>query len=229
MKNISPFILPNFHGLRNEDPKTFLFEFEVLCRSYDYLLDTQKLKLFPATLKDATLKCFMGLGAHSIITWEEMKNIFLEEYKDYCMPHNLKDKVFKLMQKEYKNIEDFIEIFAYNAKRAKMHALYEETLKALLLKSIRDEWIDLLNLMGKGDISLLSFGDICDLCIHISRGKERTRKSPRDLVISRINKSATGTTSRADIGNLLDNFKTNILGSLSEQIDIHKIQNKTKN
>ena len=27
MKNISPFVLPNFHGLRSEDPETFLFEF----------------------------------------------------------------------------------------------------------------------------------------------------------------------------------------------------------
>ena len=56
MKNISPSILPNFHGIRSEDPKTFLFEFEVLCRSYDYLHDAQKLKLFPATLKDSALK-----------------------------------------------------------------------------------------------------------------------------------------------------------------------------
>jgi len=44
MKNISPSILPNFHGVSHEDPKTFLFEFEVLCRSYDYLFDSQKLK-----------------------------------------------------------------------------------------------------------------------------------------------------------------------------------------
>ena len=29
MKNISPFVLPNFYGLGSEDPKTFLFEFEV--------------------------------------------------------------------------------------------------------------------------------------------------------------------------------------------------------
>jgi len=70
MKNISPSILPNFHGLRSEDPETFLFEFEVMCRSYDYFLDTQKLKLFLATLTDASLKWFMGLGVHFIRTWE---------------------------------------------------------------------------------------------------------------------------------------------------------------
>ena len=37
MKNISPSIIPNFHRKRSKDPETFLFEFEVLCRSYDYL------------------------------------------------------------------------------------------------------------------------------------------------------------------------------------------------
>jgi hypothetical protein len=47
MKNIPHSTLPNFHGLSKEDPDTFLFEFDVLCRSYDYVTDAQKLKLFP--------------------------------------------------------------------------------------------------------------------------------------------------------------------------------------
>lgn len=51
MKNISPSILPNFHRLRNEDPETFLFDFDVLCRAYDNLLDPKKLKLFLQLLK----------------------------------------------------------------------------------------------------------------------------------------------------------------------------------
>jgi len=82
MKNISPSILPNFHQLRSKDPETFLFKFEVFCRSYDYIHDAQKLKLFPATLKDAALKWFMGLGINSIRTWEQIKTTFLEKYKD---------------------------------------------------------------------------------------------------------------------------------------------------
>lgn len=55
MKSISPSTLPHFHGLTIEDPNTFLFEFVVFCRTYDYAEDEQKLKLFPSTLKDATL------------------------------------------------------------------------------------------------------------------------------------------------------------------------------
>jgi hypothetical protein len=55
MKNIPPSSLPNFHGLESEDPDAFLFEFDVLCRSYDYSTTAHKLKLFLATLKGATL------------------------------------------------------------------------------------------------------------------------------------------------------------------------------
>ena len=55
MKNISPSTLPHFHGLTTEDTDTFLFEFVVLYRTYDYAEEEQKLKLFPSTLRDAAL------------------------------------------------------------------------------------------------------------------------------------------------------------------------------
>jgi len=56
MKNISPTTLPHFHGLTYEDIHTFMFEFFVVCRTYDYTSDDQDLKLFPSTLKDAALR-----------------------------------------------------------------------------------------------------------------------------------------------------------------------------
>ena len=55
LKNIPPTALPNFYGLTTEDPDTFLFEFDILCHSFDYKNDAHKLKLFPATLKESTL------------------------------------------------------------------------------------------------------------------------------------------------------------------------------
>ena len=61
-----------------------------------------------------------------------------------------------------------------------MNDLDEETLKDLLLKSIRDEWIDILNMTGKGDIYQLPLNDIGELCVHLSRGKSKTGKGPRD-------------------------------------------------
>jgi hypothetical protein len=56
MKEIPLQNLPTFHGLISEDPDTFLFEFDVLCRGYDYTSKPQKLKLFPSTLKGAALR-----------------------------------------------------------------------------------------------------------------------------------------------------------------------------
>jgi hypothetical protein len=61
MKSIPLHNLPTFHGLISEDPDAFLFEFDVLCRGYDYTSEPQKLKLFPSTLKGASLRWFMGL------------------------------------------------------------------------------------------------------------------------------------------------------------------------
>ena len=57
-----------------------------------------------------------------------------------------------------------------------MNYLDEETLKALLLKSIKDDWIDIHNLMRKGEISQLSIGEICELWLHILGGKSRHGK-----------------------------------------------------
>ena len=56
MKPVPLTTLPNFHGISSEDPDTFLFEFEIFCRGYDYIFDAQKLKIFPTTLKGIALQ-----------------------------------------------------------------------------------------------------------------------------------------------------------------------------
>jgi hypothetical protein len=66
MKNIPLSNLQNFHGLSTEATDEFLFEFDILCRSYDYTTTAQKLKLFPATLKGNALRWFMSLGGENI-------------------------------------------------------------------------------------------------------------------------------------------------------------------
>ena len=44
MKNIPPSALLHFHGMTSEDPNSFLFEFDILCHSYNYIRDAQNLK-----------------------------------------------------------------------------------------------------------------------------------------------------------------------------------------
>lgn len=40
MKNISPYVFPNFRGLSSEYPDKFLFESKLLYKKYDYEFDT---------------------------------------------------------------------------------------------------------------------------------------------------------------------------------------------
>lgn len=114
MKNIPLSALPNFHGLSSKDSDEFLFEFDILCRSYDYVKPNQKLKLFLATLKGNALRWFMSLGAQAITTWDQMKESFLAKYQDYCRTRERKEELFKMVEMEDENLEDFVEILQYN-------------------------------------------------------------------------------------------------------------------
>lgn len=64
MKPISLESLPNLHEITNEDPNSFFFEFYLLCCSYEYTDDFQKLKLFPTTLKGLALRLCCSVLCH---------------------------------------------------------------------------------------------------------------------------------------------------------------------
>jgi len=116
-------------------------------------------------------------------------------------------------QKEDESLKDLVDRFTCNIKRYKLHNLGSYTLKTLLLNAIRDEWIDLINLVGKGDMSQLSFQEICELCKNISRGKTKYGRSPQDLIMERVSKSTSVLVSQTELNNLLD-----IIGNLNEQL-----------
>ena len=73
--------------------------------------------------------------------------------------------------------------------------------------------------MGTGDVSQLNFEEISNLCQKHSRSKAKNGKGIRD---KRINISASGGVKRVELGNLLENFKTDILSTLSSQLDTIK-------
>ena len=108
MKDISPSVLPHFYGKVAEDPDEFLFEFDILCCIYDYTTNAQKLKLFPATLKDNELCWFMSLGGGTVTTWDRMKQVFLEKYQEYCNTKDKREELFKMVQRDDESMEDFV-------------------------------------------------------------------------------------------------------------------------
>jgi hypothetical protein len=84
----------------------------------------------------------------------------------------------------------------------------------------------MLNMLGKGDISKEPYDEIVNLCKRCSRGAARNRSNSRDTTFSRVQKSANGGATRAEIGNLLEDFKTEMLSSFASQMDTLQIKKK---
>jgi len=91
-----------------EDPDAFLFEFDVPCRGYDYTTNPQKLKLFPSTIKGATLRWFTCLGRHTINSWDDMKTPFLTRYRDFRKTRELKYEIFKMAAKDNETLDEYV-------------------------------------------------------------------------------------------------------------------------
>ena len=57
-----------------------------------------------------------------------------------------------MIQGEDESLEDYVDRFQYNLQKSKYKHLEKEILKMLILKGIEDEFLELLNLIGKGDV-----------------------------------------------------------------------------
>jgi hypothetical protein len=56
----------------------------------------------------------MGLGGNTIKTWDEIRIYFLIKYREYGKAMDLREIFFRMTQKEYESLEDYLERFMYN-------------------------------------------------------------------------------------------------------------------
>ena len=123
-----------------------------------------------------------------------------------------------MTQQENKNLEDYVERFQYNLQISRWNGLNDDTLKIILLRGIKDDCIDLLNLIGAGDVSLLKYVEISDHYRRYSRNASRRGRGIRDTLIMTTKTSREGF-SRMEIENLFEGLKIDILSSLSSQLN----------
>eukprot|EP00253_Pinus_taeda_P035424 PITA_35424 len=156
-----------------------------------------------------------------------MKESFLKKYQDYCRSREIKDEIFQMTARPNETLEEYIERFQYNLQRSPYASLplADNVLKTSLIRGMKEQWIETLNIMGKGDIYQENFADIIDLCIRSSRGSTRIKPTEYDWFV-RDNKISTEEVTRVELGNLLENFKTDILGTLTTQLDIVQAKKK---
>jgi hypothetical protein len=203
----------------------FLLEFDILCRRSNYLQDAQKLKPFLATLEDFSLRWFMGLGESSIRSSKDMKAIFIKKYQDYCKSKDSRNDIFKIQQLEDKSLKDYMEWFAYISQKVEYHDLPDDAVRNLFLKGISEEYLETLNPMASSDISHKPFTEICEMCRNYS-SRAKMGKSVRDPSSRNLKTISSSGITRVKIGNLLENFKIDILSTIGSQLDTLKIKNK---
>ncbi|KAL0406330.1 UNVERIFIED_CONTAM: hypothetical protein Slati_3946900 [Sesamum latifolium] len=76
-------LLPTFRGLAGEDPHKHLKEFHVVCsgmRPQGVTEEQVKLRVFPFSLGEKAKDWLYSLPSGSIVSWNELKKQFLENY-----------------------------------------------------------------------------------------------------------------------------------------------------
>nr|CAN64804.1 hypothetical protein VITISV_012466 [Vitis vinifera] len=76
-------LLPQFHGMKNENPYTYIKDFEKVCHTFhegNTSIELMKLKLFPFTLTDKAKLWFNSLRPQSITSWLELQTTFLKKF-----------------------------------------------------------------------------------------------------------------------------------------------------
>jgi hypothetical protein len=148
----------------------------------------------------------------------------LRKYQDYCKD-NVKNDIFKMHQTEYESPKYYLERFLYNYQKSKLFTSDPAVVRTVFLKGLRDDCIEVLILLSSGDVHLFFFSKIADYCRRYARGQAKIGKGPRDPFI-RNTKQISGTVTRTELVNLLENFKTNILSTISNQLDTLKLKKK---
>ena len=57
-----------------------------------------------------------------------------------------------MVAKPRKTLEEFVECFQYNLKISPYTNLPDNVLKTTLIRGMKDQWVETLNIMGKGNI-----------------------------------------------------------------------------
>jgi hypothetical protein len=154
-----------------------------------------------------------------------MKKKFIAKYQPYCKSKDSKEDIFKMSQSEDESSEEYLEKFLYNMHKSKQSNIPLDVICTIFLKGISDENLDALNLMGAGDISHLPFPKIVELCKKYSRGKAKRGQGQRDIV-TKETKSISNGVAKSELGNLFENFKTDIMNTFGSQIDTLKDKKK---
>jgi hypothetical protein len=119
-----------------------------------------------------------------------------------------------------------MERFAYISQKLKYHDLPDDAVRDIFFKGISEEYLEILNLMALGNISHKTFSKIYEMCNNYSRIRAKTGNNVQDPYSRNLKPVSSGGITRGEIGNLLENFKMDILSTIGSQLDTLNIKKK---
>ena len=90
-------LLPTFHGMENENPYTYIREFEEVCTNFKEGvpdMDLLNLKAFPLTLKDKAKIWLNSLRPRTIRNWAKLQAEFLKKFFSTTKTNSLKRQIY---------------------------------------------------------------------------------------------------------------------------------------
>lgn len=119
------------------------------------------------------------------------------------------------------SLEDYEERLQLSYKRAKC-TLDPESLKLVLLKGILKDLLDTLHLLVGGDIYQLSYEEINIVFRNNSRAARKKGRGIQPIAST----SSSNSSIKGEIGNMLEDFKSDMLRNLAMQMDTLHIKRK---
>ena len=118
-------------------------------------------------------------------------------------------------------MEDYLERFIYTLHKYKHNYLREDVVQTLFPKGISEDLVESLNLMASDDISHKPFAQIGEICRNYSRSRGKVGRNLQEPYNRNLkgNTTISGGVIRMELGNLLETFKTDILGAMGSQLD----------
>ena len=165
-------LLPTYHGMENENPYTYLRDFEEVCTTFKegmMDMDLLKLKAFPLTLKDKAKIWLNSLRPRTIRNWAELQAEFLKKFFSAHKTNNLKRQIYTFAahdgEKFYQCWERFLETISacphhgfdtwmlvnhfYGGMSPAMRQLLETMCGGDFLRKHHDEAMDFLNYVAE--------------------------------------------------------------------------------
>ena len=103
-----------------------------------------------------------------------------------------------MQQTEDEIPEDYLERFLYNYQKSKLFTTDPVVVRTVFLKGLRDDCIEVLNLLSSGDVHQNPFSEISYYYRRYSRGQAKIGKAPR-YSFSRNTRQSLGTVTRIEL------------------------------